>query len=326
MDVITYIKDKIDYEKILHHYKFDDINNHGNYIRCACKIHGGDNPTAFVMNQENGLWSCHTGGCGSGDIFTLVELMENIDFESSVKFIADIYGIDIENMEISARSESYEKELQNFIKTIKSRKKKEQKQIVLPTNLRKLKKFRTFEKETIDYFGMEYAEELNVLNSKKEVVKMFKRLLIPIKVNDVIVGYALRRTDSGQNPKWFFQPVDIKTGDILYNYDNVKHASEIVVCEGMFDVWAFHEIGIPAVATFGAHMTEEQYKMLMKTGADIVTAYDSDDAGRKATIKVVEMFKNKANVRTLQFNEGEDPENISRGELIERYKGRSRKG
>ena len=325
MDVVSYMKGLIDYEKILQHYKFEEINNHGTYIRCACKLHGGDNPTAFVMNQESGLWSCHTGGCGSGDIYTLVEKMEDVDFQSAVKFVAEFYNIDIENMEIKARTESYYKELQAFVKAIKSRKKKTQEAIVLPSDLKELTSFRKFKQETIEKFGIKFASSVSVKNSKKENVMLFNRLLLPIEFNQSTIGYALRRTNSTQNPKWFFQPTEIKTGDILYNYDNVKHASEIVVCEGMFDVWAFDEINVPAVCTFGAHITDEQYKLLMKTGADIISGFDGDKAGKIATSVLYELFKNKANVSTIQFNIDEDPESISRGELLERYKSRTKK-
>src|SRR5699024_12387919 len=44
----------------------DALPIYGEYIRSACPIHKGDNPTAFVVNEEF-LWACHTNSeCGVG--------------------------------------------------------------------------------------------------------------------------------------------------------------------------------------------------------------------------------------------------------------------
>ena len=83
MDAVSVIKQNIDVEKILRHYNVD-FKYFGDYIRCACPIHNGDNPTAFVINEDF-LWSCHTGGCGAGDVFTFIEQMEDLDFPKAVK-------------------------------------------------------------------------------------------------------------------------------------------------------------------------------------------------------------------------------------------------
>ena len=96
------------------------------------------------------------------------------------------------------------------------------------------------------------------------------------------------------------------------------------MCEGIVDVMAFYEIGIPAVCTFGANITDKQYSLLIKTGADLVFAYDGDKAGIKVTNKAIEMFKNKANISVIEFSEGKDPANISRKELLELYERRKR--
>jgi hypothetical protein len=42
--------------------------------RCACPIHGGDNPTGFSAWKKGGeewRWKCFTGDCGSGDVLDL---------------------------------------------------------------------------------------------------------------------------------------------------------------------------------------------------------------------------------------------------------------
>ena len=71
MNAVDVIKENIDVEKILNYYNIN-YDYHGDYIRCKCPIHNGDNPTAFVVNDKF-LWSCHTGDCGNGDVFTFIE-------------------------------------------------------------------------------------------------------------------------------------------------------------------------------------------------------------------------------------------------------------
>ena len=105
MSAVEIIKANLDVEKILEHYNAKGIAHYGDFIRCCCPIHNGDNPTAFVMNTEKGLWSCKTNDCGDGDIFTLVEKMEDMNFPQAVQKVAEILGIDINDMVIVQRKD-----------------------------------------------------------------------------------------------------------------------------------------------------------------------------------------------------------------------------
>ena len=106
---------------------------------------------------------------------------------------------------------------------------------------------------------------------------------------------------------------------MLYNYDNAKSESIIVVVEGIFDVFAYYEIGIQAVALFGSSVSKGQYELLMRTGADIVLSLDADNAGRKGTEKAIQMFKNKARISVVDLPEGKDASSITREELLNLY-------
>ena len=89
-------------------------------------------------------------------------------------------------------------------------------------------------------------------------------------------------------------------------------------------MWAYYEVGITAVATFGAHLTDKQYKLIIKTGADVALSYDNDVAGNKARDKAIKMLKNKCNLYAVLLPEGHDAENIERGELKELYDNRKK--
>ena len=150
MDALTLLKENIDVVKLLEHYDFAQMSPDGLMMRACCKLHNGDNPSAFVINTETGLWYCHTGDCGGGDIFTLVQAMEDIDFIASVKFVADLFGIDITNLKIEERKEQYLEEMKAWIKVMKSRRSRGKKIYSLTELPRPVKSYRSYRQDTLD--------------------------------------------------------------------------------------------------------------------------------------------------------------------------------
>lgn len=323
MDATTLLREKVDPEALMSHFGFNHMRQDGEYIRSCCAIHGGDNQDAFVMNTEDGLWFCHTK-CGGGDIFTLVQKIEGLNFPQAIEWLAKFAGVDIDNLEIVEQKQEYVKEIQKFSKTMKARKKNVPVAYHIPTQTKDVTKFRGFSAETLEHFGLKYVEEITLQNKQGKEYTVRDRLVFPIVQNGIQVGASFRRIRSKDTPKWSHQPVGIETKDILYNYDSAIGEREIVIVEGMPDVWAYHEIGITAVATFGAHITDQQYKLLMRTGADIVLSFDGDEAGRNATDKARALFRNKAIVKIVSFAQGEDPDNIPRQELLVRHESAKR--
>ena len=323
MDALTLINKSVEYEKLLEKLDFKSINSSDSYIRCACGLHGGNNPSAFVVNKSNNLWYCHTGGCGGGDIVKLVEKKFNIDFIEALHWITENFDIDISNMEIKERTLQQEDELKKFIKANKARKREKMNSIIIPEG-KKLKSFRNFNESTVRKFELQYHESIEVQTNKGKPLELYKRILFPITFQGEKVGYTLRRTVSTHFPKWFYQPLNLETGDMIYNYDNIVSMTTVYVVEGIVDVMAFHEIGILAVSTFSSNMTEQQARLLLRANVDIVLAFDGDDAGRRATDKAIKLLQNKVNLFRIDFQEGEDPANISREELIKYVSSRKR--
>lgn len=321
MDAVTLINDNLDTEKLLIHFDFDKIRTSGDITRSCCKIHGGINPSAFVINNETGLWYCHEM-CGGGDAYTLVEKMLNLSFPEAVRWLASFTGVDISNLTITERKSQHIEETKKFIKLMNN-KKKSFNNFSISEEIKGVKKYRNFLPSTLEYFGLGYVDKVKLDKRNGETYTLLQRLVFPIIFNNIQIGILFRRVNNQDYPKWSNQPVDLNFGDILYNYDNAVGSAVVVVCEGILDVWAFHEIGVTAVATLGAHITDEQYKLLLMTGADIVLAYDGDKAGREVVSKAKEMFKNKANLSYILFDEGTDPESIDREELNNRYSKRS---
>jgi len=306
------IKPFIDQEYLLRYYDFKNINHHGKYIRACCKIHDGNNPTGFVYNTETDLWYCHTGDCGGGDAYELVSKLEGISFPQAIMKVAEIFNVDINELELTHIKTENEKEREEWLKLMKEKVYELKEYSYISSELKPIKKFRHFKPETLEYFGARYVDEIVAYNNDNEPYTLRSRILIPIYFKDVQIGISLRRIKSNDIQKWSHQ--GFESGYILYNFDNCMNyinehnIDEVVLVEGIFDVWNCYEQGIyNVVATFGAHLTDEQEKALLKVCTTIITAYDGDDAGRACTNKIINRTKYKFDVYCIEFDEGDDP-------------------
>lgn len=308
----------MDVMKILEHYDFDTSNFSGDIVRTNCKIHGGTNKSSFVIDVSTGLWFCHSG-CGGGDIFTLIERMEDMSFPQAVEFLANFFDVDTKGLKTSRNKDKVEKELKSFMKAMKRSHTSQLEEFEYNVDAVGISRYRNFSKETLDRFKVIYAKSVEVHNRNNESYTIYDRVIVPVVFRDKNIGISIRKTKEKDFPKWLHQPPGIKFNEVLYNYDSTLGKNEVIVVEGMFDVFAFYEIGLTAVCTFGAHLTHQQYVLLLQTGADIILAYDGDKAGRTAQKKAIDMLKNKANLFKIEFNPGQDPANITREELLELY-------
>ncbi len=320
MDAVSLIDQHLNIEKLLNHYNFDHIRDEGNIMRAACKLHGGNNPSSFVMSKDRGLYYCHTQ-CGAGNTYQLIQKIERCSFPEAVRIAAGLFDVDIDGMQIINKDIKYVSEMQSFIKTIKNMRKKELVPFHIEEEIREVTTFRNFSEETLRHFGLGFASSITLKKRDGDEYTLHNRLVFPFIQQSVLIAVLLRRTMSNDIPKWSNQPIGLNLGNYLYNYDSVS-GTPVIVCEGVTDVWAWYEIGLTAVATLGAHLTNEQYKLLLKTGLDIVLSYDGDEAGRTATQRAIKILKNKANISIVPFDTNEDPASIEREELKRRYENR----
>jgi len=62
--------------------------------RCACRLHGGLNRTAFSW-REDGRWHCFSCGRG-GDRIALVQVAKQCGFREAVTFLAGLAGVEFQ--------------------------------------------------------------------------------------------------------------------------------------------------------------------------------------------------------------------------------------
>lgn len=73
--------------------------------RCACPLHGGDNPNGFSVFEKDGrqYWKCFTRDCGGGDIIDFVMTWQNKNFKQACLFLGGDVLADPVEMERMAR-------------------------------------------------------------------------------------------------------------------------------------------------------------------------------------------------------------------------------
>lgn len=273
-------------------------DNNTDAFRSTCPLHGGDNPTSFLWNYENGLWFCFTQCSRGGDIFDFVAIYKNLNIDSQfrevVRTTAELCEIDISNLELGEARSRNAKELMQWTQYIETKYKIKTNppyDITTIGDLYDINSYRNFHKSTIDFFNAKYSEIL-------------KRIVIPIyDENNILVGITCRRTISSE-PKWLHYPKKLQTRVLLYNLNNVINEgyNTVYIVEGAFDVWKMYELGIKnVVATFGSHLSTEQENLLLKYFVNINLMYDADIAGLNAIKKVINQLKHKTNLQIIDL-------------------------
>jgi DNA primase len=316
MDAKSLIDNYIDGATLLRYYNFGHIDDKHEVIRACCKIHNGNETSAFAYNTSTNEWFCHTGDCGGGDAYEIVKKLENCSYPQSIIKMAEIFHVDIGDLKLTTIKTSNQKEKDEWFGLMKKLSDKSTPTpFILPElDVKPIKKFRHYNLETLEYFGALYTEVYPIQRSDGSYYDLRKRILVPIQFKNQLVGVALRRTRADDIQKWSNQSFD--SGSILYNYDNCleylvrTQIDEVICVEGIFDVWSCWQQGIyNVVATFGAHITDMQVELLQSMCSTLILAYDNDEAGRANTAKVIKTLKFKFDLYVMQFKEGEDPGN-----------------
>lgn len=322
-ETIVNIKQLVDPEMLLNHLGFHIDRRTPKELRGPCRVHGGTNRTAFRFNVESKTWCCYTRHCEGDkdkDVIGLVQLVTGQPFIESVKFLADLCGINLEDQ--SQLSEEFKQLKQQREMLLEQRRSQPSAPVTsfFPEDIveellpHRSEYFiqRGFAEELLDFY------EVGGMTDSRGV----HRETIPIRDED---GYLLtvsaRRTDSDENPKYILMK-DIPKEATLYNLHIAKCYAGIdrtlILVEGFVDVWALSSLGIyNAVAIMGTHVTLNQARLLWRHAENIIVMLDPDAAGREATPKVVKMLEQGASVRAIDLPDGKDPKNLTYMDLVE---------
>lgn len=327
-EIVASVKQLVDPESVLSYLGFRIVKKGHKELRGPCKIHGGDNITAFRFNIETRTWCCYTRHCEGDqdrDLVGLVQKTLGISFPESVKFLADLAGVNLDDEEQFSEKYLELKQQQEVRKEIRQVQPSapvtnffpEQ---VLDDLIPKRSNYfvdRGFPPELLDFY------EVGGYTDGKGV----HRETIPIRDEDGnLLTISGRRTDSDEDPKYLLLK-NINKGITLYNLEVAKNYvgdvaegadRTLILVEGFVDVWGLALQGVyNVVAAMGTDITPMQRDLLCKYAENVMVMMDPDNAGRAGAERIQKMLEKHVNVQVVTLPEGKDPKYFTYGDVKE---------
>ena len=122
-------------------------------------------------------------------------------------------------------------------------------------------------------------------------------IIFPVRDRDGrLIGVRRRFRDGRKFEDRSLTPVPLKKLGIWYGIHLVDTNKPIYLVEGERDAILLHQVGVNAMASLGASVSRAQIETLNKLGAPVVCFFDNDEAGRRATSKIIRSVKVPASV------------------------------
>ncbi|MFR9066829.1 MAG: DNA primase [Faecalibacterium prausnitzii] len=148
----------------------------------------------------------------------------------------------------------------------------------------------------------------------------WKRVMTPIfDLRGNIIAFGGRVMDDSK-PKYVNSPETLvyHKSETVFAMQIAKRSASrrFVLCEGYMDVISMQQAGIDtAVCACGTALTPGQVRIISEYADEVILSYDSDEAGQKATLRSLELFRNSpVKVGVLQIPGAKDPD-----EYIKKY-------
>ena len=313
-----------------------------------CPFHSEKSPS-FTVFPETQSYYCF--GCGAGgDVITFVRNIENLDYPEAVRFLAQRAGMTVpENGEDDAaarlKARVYE------INRLAARWFFDR--LVAPEGeaARAYLLGRKLTVQTIRHFGLGWAPEsfnlltdylkgkgftdrelvtAGVAGQSKKTGRAYDyvrgRVMFPIiDLRGSVIGFG-GRVLGDEKPKYLNSPdtpVFKKTKNLFaLNFAKNSKEQRLILVEGNVDVITLHQAGFTnTVATLGTALTDDQARLIAGYAKEVVVAYDSDGAGRKATARAFSFFDELGvKVRVLNIPGAKDPDEYIKKFGAQRFK------
>lgn len=309
------------------------LKRSGSNYMGLCPFHSEKTPS-FSVSEKGQFFHCF--GCGeSGDVISFIEKIENMDFMTALRKLADMYGINLDDYGFTNESRKNRLYGMNrdaavfFLHSLADR----------PNPGRDYIMGRGLSLKTIGRFGIGFAPDswnalLNYMKSKgyeeKDLAegglvsyskgryydKFRNRVIFPIiNTRGKVIGFGGRIIGQGE-PKYLNSPesaVFSKRNNLFglnLTRDSIKERDCAIIVEGYMDMVSLFQNGVTnTAATLGTALTPDQCAMLSRYTKNIVLSYDADSAGRKAALRGIEVIRQAGlSVRVLHVPDGKDPD------------------
>ena len=269
----------------------------GQEIRFNCPICYEEKKRLY-MNTTSGLWICHR--CGEkGSLFSFfITATEKTPWEIE-QLIATLGGLAAPELPIK-------------------RPELEDKTVELPTGFMPSLDVAPAYLKSRD-IDMLWASFANI--GLAPYGRYAGRIIIPVYTNKELKTFVARAIGDLE-PK-VLTPPNSKAAEALFGYDmRYEESKTLIIVEGVFDALRVLTVlnGIPTnvVATLGAHMTDQQRRLVIQTEAKtVILMRDNDEAGMKASVREArELRAAMMNVHIAVLPPGKDPGDSTNDEII----------
>ncbi|MGE3062307.1 MAG: DNA primase [bacterium] len=308
-DLVFKIKESNPIENIVSEYV--SLKRSGSSLKGLCPFHSEKTPS-FIVNSTKGFYHCF--GCSkSGDVISFIMEIEHVDFNDAIEILAKKSGIDLSQYKRSGERgvtstiyEANEIAMNHYKKSLMDN-----------SQARDYLKQRMLDLPEIETFKLGFSDSSNsLINHLKEkrfkyddFVKaglihkdqygnmrdvFFNRIMFPIFSNSGnVIGFG-GRVLKDDNPKYLNTqetPV-FKKGNFLYGLhlsrQAVSQKNSMILVEGYMDFISLFRAGVRnAAAQLGTACTAEQAKIIKKACEKVILMYDTDEAGRNATMRSI---------------------------------------
>lgn len=338
---IEELKLSSDIESVVSSYV--QLKRRGRILTGLCPFHS-EKTGSFTVYPESQSFYCF--GCGAGgDVIGFIRRIENLEYVEAIKFLAQRCGMTVPEDAAEDRTAKLKtailemnREAAHFY----------YERLISPEGRGALDYLlgRGLTPKTIKHFGLGYSpagwtgltEVLAKKGYKYEDMEaaclaregkngryydVFRdRVMFPIiDLRGNVIGFGGRKM-SGDGPKYYNSPdtpVFKKTKNLFaLNFAKRQKLENLILCEGYMDVIAMHQAGFTqAVASLGTSLTADQCRLAASYVDEAILAYDSDEAGQKATKRAIGLL-DEAGIRSrvLTIEGAKDPD-----EFIKKYGG-----
>lgn len=341
---IEEIKTRIDIEEVVS--DFVSLKRKGQNLWACCPFHDEKTPS-FSVAPTKGIFKCF--GCGkAGDAIEFVKEIEGLNYIEAMRYLGKKYGIQLEEEE-DTPEELVQQSLRESLFIVLGFAKDYFHDLLLNQSEGQsigLSYFRErgYNQQIIKDFELGYSldrwdgflvEALEkgytketlaaaglIIEKEEKTYDRFRgRVMFPIhNITGKVIAFGARTLQSDKGAKYINSPeTDVyQKSKVLYGLHQgrtaIRQNNQCYLVEGYTDVLSLHLSGIPnVVAASGTSLTDDQIKLIKRYTNNITVLFDGDSAGIKAALRGIDMILTSgANVRVVEFPEGEDPDSYAR--------------
>ena len=286
-----------------------------------CPLHDDRTPS-FTVAPSKQLFKCF--GCDvGGDVLTLVQRKEALDFPAALELLARRAGIELEREDDDPEAQARRRRRARQHELL------ERAAAFYAAHLRRPKSAqaeraaeylasRGLREPILEQFGVGFAPHTKTALlpaaqkagfTAKEISEAglatasrrggsphdrFRgRIMFPVSdIRGRIVGFGARTLPEARGPKYVNSPASViyRKSELLYGAHHARAAAAkagvVIVVEGYTDAVAMHQAGIlNTVALMGTAVSEQQIAALKRLARTVVLLLDGDDAGAEAILR-----------------------------------------